>query len=283
MTFLIVFICCAAELTYMSFEPFRKGQWIGFWHRWVANELGLRKWLGSSSFVVSLLVPCFLTALLFGHVLIDSTLLSMIAGIAILLFCSGPGDIAREIDSYTDSYLDEEGELPPPENANFLSVVSANDLDPDGPYMRAVAIQANDRLFAPAFWFAVLGPVGALLFRMSSALRSILDSSSAEHGLIERLYNILIWLPARLLGVALGLAGTLGPVIRVLREHDYGLSGSATLLADASIAALERHEHDDPGRGDEHIAAIISMFSLVKRGFVVWLVVLALLAAAGLV
>ena len=45
----------------------------------------------------------------------------------------------------------------------------------------------------------------------------------------------------------------------------------------------EQHEHDDPGRGDEHVGAISSMFSLVKRGFVVWLVVLALLSSAGLV
>ena len=83
--------------------------------------------------------------------------------------------------------------------------------------------------------------------------------------------------------MALGLAGTLGPVTRVLHEHDYGLSQSAMLLGDASIAALEQHEHDDPGRGDEHVGAISSMFSLVKRGFVVWLVVLALLSSAGLV
>jgi membrane protein required for beta-lactamase induction len=208
--------------------------------------------------------------------------LTFLAAIALLLFCTGPGDLAREIESYTSNYLDTEGDQPAPDMANFLNNVNTNDADPDRPYMRAIALEANDRLFAPMFWFSILGPVGALLFCMSRGLQQSKDLPDAEAHSTERLYDVLIWIPARLLGFGLGLAGTLGPVMRTLREHDYGLSRSAALLGDVLIAALDRHEYDAPDGGDDHVASINAAFSLVKSGFVVWLVVLALLAAAGI-
>lgn len=283
MTFLIIFICCAAELTFVSFEPFRNGEWVASWHAWLADQLGLRQRLGHALLFVTLALPCLAVAYLFGSIFAGSTLVTLFGGTAVLLFCCGPGDLAREIESYSNSYLDEEGSLPPPDMGNFLGKIRGAEGDPDRPYMRAVASEANDRLFAPMFWFCAIGPVGALLFRMSSILRNDLAASTAEAVLAERLYNILIWLPARMLGFGLGLAGSLGPVMRVVQDNDYGLSQSAAFLGDASLAALEKHEHDDFGHGDEHVSSIASMFALVKRGFVVWLVVLALLAAAGLV
>lgn len=280
MTFLIVFICCAAELAYVSFEPFRGGQWIVSWHTWLSRKVGLGRWLGRGSLFVSVALPCLLTAIIFNHVIVGSTVLSLLGGIAILLFCFGSGDLAREVEAYTSRYLDPEDGMPPPDKGGFLDDVGAIVGDPDRPYLRAIAIEANDGLFAPAFWFCVLGPIGALLFRMSSTLNRTLGTASAEAEIAGRLYNILIWLPARLLGVGLGLAGSLGPVIGILRQRGYDLSQSAGLLGDAAVAALDRQADDDSG--DEHVASIGAMFGLVKRGFVVWLVVLALLAGAGL-
>jgi len=282
MSFLVVFICCAVELNHASFAPFRGGQWIGSWHTWLADELGFRRWFGRGSLLISLAIPCGLAGYIFSYVLDESTVLTFLGATALLLFCSGPGDLARDLESYTRNYLDEEGDQPPTDKANFLNNVNANDADPDRPYMRAIALEANERLFAPMFWFSILGPVGVLLFCMSRGLKHGNDLTAAEADIEERLYNILVWIPARLLGFGLGLAGTLGPVMRTLAEHDYDLSQSGALLGDVLIAALDRHEYDDLDDGDEHVASINAAFGLVKSGFVVWLVVLALLAAAGL-
>lgn len=279
MIFLIVFFCCVFELTYVSFAPLRSGRWIVSWHKWLSENSGLRKFLGGASLLVSIAVPCAVLAYIFNSIFIDSVFLTLVGGTALLLYCSGPGDIAQEIESYTRSYLDEDGDQPPPDLGNFLNNIDANDSDPDRPFLRAVAIEANDRLFAPVFWFAVLGPVGALLFRMTTTINRSDVAHAGEAAVATRLYDILVWLPARLFGIGLGLAGTLGPVIGILGERSFSLSQSDAVLGDAAIAALDQKVTDV---GDQHTASIGNMFSLVKRGFVVWLAILALLVVAGI-
>jgi AmpE protein len=281
MIFLVVFICCTCELTYVSFAPLRHGEWIISWHRWLTNSCGLRKLLGGVSILGSLVLPCALLAYVFGSMLVDSTLLTMLGGIAVLLYCSGPGDIAQEIESYSQSYMDEDGIQPPPDTNNFLNNIDVGVDDPDAPFLRAIAIETNDRLFGPVFWFSVLGPMGALLFRMTITLKQSASVQAADRELATRLYNILIWIPARLLALGLGLGGTLAPVIRILGERNFGLTQSDHLLGDTAIAALGYKEGNTSSGGDQHIALLENMFNLIKRGFVVWLAVLALLAVAG--
>ena len=92
----------------------------------------------------------------------------------------------------------------------------------------------------------------------------------------------MLWVPARLFALGLGLAGTLGPVLRTLRERSYPLEAADQLVGDASIAAHDTIVEEDD-TDDEHIASINSMLALVKRAFAVWLAVLALAAAAGIV
>jgi AmpE protein len=278
MIFLIVFICCVFELIYVSFAPLRSGRWIQLWHRWLCDNFPVRKIFGGASLLVSFALPCAVLAYIFGNVFADSVLLTLLGGTALLLFCSGPGDIAHEIESYTRRYLDEDGNQPPPDTNNFLNNIDAIDGDPDRPYLRAIAIEANARLFAPIFWFSVLGPVGALLFRMSVTIARSPTLDPVDGVVAKRLYDILIWAPARLLGIGLGLGGTLGPVVGVLSRWEVKLSQSEALLGDAAIAALETTITDER---DQHAALINSMFSLVKRGFVVWLAILALLVVAG--
>lgn len=278
MIFLIVFLCCVFELTYVSFAPLRSGRWILSWHKWLCDNFGLQKFLGSGSLLVSIALPCAVLAYIFGSVFINSVFLTLVGGTAVLLFCSGPGDIAQEIETYTRNYLDEDGNQPPPDPENFLNNVESNDGDPDCPFLRAIALEANDRLFAPIFWFCILGPVGALLFRMTITMKRSGGLVTTDAAVAERLYGILIWLPARLLAIGLGLGGTLGPVTGIIGERCFELSRSNAVLGDAAIAALDQKAGDE---ADQHTAAIGNMFGLVKRGFAVWLAILALLVAAG--
>ena len=78
--------------------------------------------------------------------------------------------------------------------------------------------------------------------------------------------------------IGLGLGGTLGPVIGIIGERYIDLTKSNVVLGDAAVAALDQRTGDE---ADQHTTAIGNMFSLVKRGFVVWLAILALLVVAG--
>ncbi len=278
MIFLVVFLCCVFELNYVSFAPLRRGRWILSWHKWLCDNFALQKFLGSGALLVSIAIPCALLAYLFSNIFISSVFLTFVGGTAVLLYCCGPGDIAQEIETYTRNYLDEHGNQSPPDAENFLINIESSEGDPDRPFLRAIAVEANDRLFAPVFWFCILGPVGALLFRMTLTMKRAGGLLTAEAGIAERLYGVLVWLPARLFAIGLGLGGTLGPVIGVIGERCFDLTRSNAVLGDAAIVALDQRLDDE---ADQHTAAIGNMFSLVKRGFVVWLAILALLVVAG--
>jgi len=283
MTFFVIFISLVAELTWLSFAPLRGVGWVSAWYSWLTRVLDLRRWTGNATMLMAVAAPVILVAYMFNAVLDDSTLLTLVGGVAVLLFCSGPRDLASEIEFYKRDYLDQDDEALPLDRDNFLNRVSAPVGDPDRPYEVAVVRAANDGLFAPMFWFAVLGPVGAILFRLSSAFVGNPVLSAGELQIAARFYEILLWLPARLLAIGLGLAGTLGPVHDVFRSTRHGLGQSEDFLAAAALAALGDHRDDTEPGDDAHIAAIHAMFGLVKRGFLVWLVALALLVAAGVV
>ena len=198
------------------------------------------------------------------------------------MFCFGPEDTGYDVEQYIQAYRDPTDKYSSSNGNNFLNAIIAPPSDPDVPFLRAVAIAANERVFAPAFWFIVLGPLGALCFRMASALARNLSPGDSQREVADRLHQILLWLPLRLLAVALGLAGTLGPVLKLLSERTYGLAEGTTLIGDAAVAALGDNRASG-SNDDEHVILINSMFALVKRAFVVWLAVLALCAAAGIV
>jgi membrane protein required for beta-lactamase induction len=283
MTFFIIFISLVAELTWLSFAPLRGVGWVSRWYAWLSRVLDLRRWTGNATVLVAVAVPVAAVAYVFSAVLDDSALLTLVGGIAVLLFCSGPRDLASEIEFYKRDYLDQDDEALPLDRDNFLNRVSAAVGDPDRPYEVAVVRAANDGLFAPMFWFVILGPVGAILFRLSSAFVGNPALTAGELQIAARLYEILLWVPARLLAIGLGLAGTLGPVLEVFAGARHGLGHSGEFLGAAALAALGTHRDDTEAGDDDHIAAIHAMFGLVKRGFLVWLVALALLVAAGVV
>ncbi|MDA0824152.1 MAG: regulatory signaling modulator protein AmpE [Proteobacteria bacterium] len=282
MSFLIVLICCVIELTYMSFAPLRKSNWIVDWHRWLESKLGLERFIGATAVLISIALPVAVLAYLFASWWIDSHLLTLLGGVTVLMFCFGPEDTGYDVEQYIQAYRDPTDKYSSSNGNNFLNAIIAPPSDPDVPFLRAVAIAANERVFAPAFWFIVLGPLGALCFRMASALARNLSPGDSQREVADRLHQILLWLPLRLLAVALGLAGTLGPVLKLLSERTYGLAEGTTLIGDAAVAALGDNRASG-SNDDEHVILINSMFALVKRAFVVWLAVLALCAAAGIV
>ena len=256
--------------------------WCSVWHMWLAGDVGSRKLLGPISILISIALPCALLGYGFSYLWIESTILTFLGGIALLLWCFGPGDTGRDIELYSNAYRDPTDDANASTNGNFLNHIYSSGLNSDAAYQRAIAIVSNERVFAPAMWFAVLGPLGALLFRMASVLSRADAVNGAELALVRRLHEILLWVPSRLFALGLGLAGSLGPVLAKLTKQSYPLDAIDNLVGDAAMAAHELPVDEDDS-GDRHLALINSMLSLVKRAFVVWLAILAIGTAAGIV
>lgn len=168
-------------------------------------------------------------------VLLAGTLLQIpyfFLAVVVLLFSLGPRDLRIEVDDYCASVTNDEDE----DVRRVSRELMENDppSDPEScisSVRRAVFVQANNRIFAVVFWFLILGPTGAWLFRVLDLLRRRLAyrysrsddehySSSPYVRVVRSLHGILAWIPARLLVVGYALAGSYEGAISAWRKYN---------------------------------------------------------------
>jgi membrane protein required for beta-lactamase induction len=151
----------------------------------------------------------------------------------------------------------------------------------------AVFVQANDRLFGALFWFAILGPCGALAFRVAALMRreamqrvdraDAPDPTRAVGDLCGRLYGAIAYLPACMLALTYGLAGNFGESVKgwrssVAAESEHFFESGDHLLVHAGRGALEAAWDEAPDEPDRARQAL----ALADSALYIWLAVIAL-------
>lgn len=145
----------------------------------------------------------------------------------------------------------------------------------------------NDRIFAPVFWFVVLGPFGAILYRCVSRVEFIYSSHqqspSSLYKLTQHTLGLLNWIPARLCALGFMLVGNFSESLKHCKKLDtpafFSLSNSHSNKLLACIAsgainlpidiALIRHNN------------LSDALSLIRRNIELCLGIIALLTLMG--
>jgi len=283
MNLISILIALAIETFYRPVQEWRRFDWFeryvdGFLARaeaqtWRDGPLGLLVVLGTVVFGVWLV-----EAMLDGV----AALFGFLFGIAVLVYCLGPKDLEAELDGFIDAM--ERGD----EEAACLRATAllGHDVGDNEQTMleqvkAGLVIEANNRLFAVIFWFMLLGPVGAALFRSTVVLRGhlrLIDSGFARS--VEDLYRILIWLPARLLVLGFALAGSFVDTVSRWRGiGDIWAADSESLLVESGLGAIAHEPHSESGKPD--LEGVIQLMALIKRTLLVWLAALALMTLTG--
>lgn len=112
---------------------------------------------------------------------------------------------------------------------------------------RAAVMRANDRLIAPLFWFLLLGPVGAIVYRVIAVWREDMEASGFREG-ARTLHAWLAWVPARILAGAYALVGRFDEVLSAWSAASYKCAqqdDDAGLCLCTGCAALGIDPHDD--------------------------------------
>ena len=152
--------------------------------------------------------------------------------------------------------------------------------------------EVNARTLAVVFWFFVLGPVGAVLYRFSQLMvKGPSPERNVGAGFLDaatRLHGILAWLPARLTAWAYSLMGSFSRAryrwqLRAFEWMDNWVDGNDGVLIASGTGALEL---PDPVEGEGGgvvmwMDAIKDASRLVVRTTWLWLTVIVLLAMAG--
>lgn len=203
---------------------------------------------------------------------------------AVFVYCLGPRDLAVDVDTYcevcdsSDSALRQRaagrllrGGEPPEPGADRTRRMSG-----------AVLAEASDRLFAVLFWFALLGPLGAVMYRSASVLYYRWPEQGAFGESIAWLYAVLLWFPARLLALGFALSGHFDSALAGWREahleNPQGAEGSERVLTLTGSGALGL---DEAAYASDAVSPVRAAMRLVWRTLIVWLVLLSLLVLAG--
>ena len=248
-------------------------------------------WPDILGFIVIIAVP-LVALLLINQLLLASlgTTGTFLLAIAVLVYTFGP----RDLDTDVDAIINQEDDV---RRRQELESLIGRAVPDDQDECRVLAVQAVfrealRRWFGIIFWFAVLGIVGAFLYRMVDWLVSEKDELSAEQiSLFRRLQQIMDWPAAQLMTLALAIATDFDSVYKAWKKyHDeqgHGLfeGDNGFLLASACSVVLTGHAAQD-GYADQLDGQMIGLqqaMDLTWRMLGVWLTVLALLLLVGVI
>jgi len=234
---------------------------------------------GVFKFLLVLLVP-LLAFFLFQYLLIGEAfnVPYTIFSIIVILYCLGPDCLLSDVEAYIDARrLGDDDEALHLAGTLTEEAASTSPDQQTSDVIRAILHAANRRIFTVLFWFVLIGPAGALIYRLSSNIsKQAKDSLSQFADVVQA---VLAWLPSRMLAGSYALVGNFDGAVLAYKnrpyESDLSISNYDTLV-NIGLGALR-----DTQVADE-IAGIQAARNLVVRGILCWIGVLALLTLGGL-
>lgn len=297
MTLIVLVIAFAIELLWERVQRWRSDRWFEDFSRSIAARFeGQSIWNGPAGVAAVLALPVLAVALLQSLLQGDWLgLLALLFGLAALLYSLRYQPLERALDRCCDAL--ESGDRDSARQAAEELGASVGEEDAADVLSTAVLLQSHHRLFAVVFWFAILGAVGAVLYRLTWVLaQRRADEEETEPQMFRatarHLLAILDWVPIRLLALSYALAGSFDEAL-----HEWGAAPAADndlfdanyeLLQGVALGALrpERYQDEDesmfqvPGRVD--VSVVRAARSLVMRSAMLWGIVVALFTLGGM-
>lgn len=292
MILIAIVISLGIDKAFATWQGVRRFEWflefansIRFQLKAIAN--------GSLGVLLTVALPVFLIALvdyLLGRV---HPVLAFPFGVAVLWYCLGPKNLDDQVQAYIDARESGDIEAAQRSAADILhQQIPSQNFQLSQAVTESILIEGNERIMAVLFWFGVLGPLGAALYRLSATLKNF---TGKEHPASEfaqaaqRLHAILDWVPARLVAVGYAVSGSFVDAIGNWRgsgKSEKWEESSVQVLLASGMGALhldaeslrEAPRDNDVSAEITHIKAAQA---LVWRTLVAWVVIIALMTLAG--
>ncbi len=295
MSLMVIVISLIAERFLLEHQPLRQMQWLESYSSWLTQKK-FAVWLnqGIMQILIILLPPVLAVGILqdlFNDGLFG--LLGVIFAVSVLLYSLGPVDLDSRVEAYTKATEEDDDEA-----IKEIAREIIEDEPPTSEPARSQAVaeatlfQANRRIFSVLFWFLILGPLGALLYRLATQLprleraRLDLDFNLSAGQLIA----ILEWLPARTTAICYAIAGSFEDALYGWRSYqdkrfdEFDNSNSGTLICTGGGAmrlTTLLDETDETTHDYCHLPQ--AAMAMVWRSLVVFLIIIAVLTFAGVV
>lgn len=222
-----------------------------------------------------LAIPVLGTMLLQDMIAEWSTPLAFLFAFIIFVYCLGTLEIEQQLENIIDAFKNNDSE-----QANNIIQNISNETAIDDDNVLDVTIQSSmniiiERLFGVIFWFVVLGPVGALLYRLSQQLVLNYSADPVFSKSAERMQSLLDWVPQRFLAISFAITGHFEGALAAFHENKETDRTQQYLLIDVCHGSLEGNDSEDK-------SAYLSAFrGLLLRSLIVWLTSIAVLTLLG--
>jgi len=288
MTLLAIILGLSIEKLMPTLLQYRRFDWLLSYQQWMKQKLSrISNWNDTFSLLVIILLPIISVAVVHYKLYESSSLLGFAFSVLVLAYSLGPRDIygltQRLIDLPSESCTTEmrsiagqllPGPLPDDQNALF------------GMVKDKLLLAINTNLLAVLFWFAILGPMGAILYRLTLTVHES-QNQDTEHNeeyssTASMLYAILNWLPAHLTAISFSASGSFVDALHNWKNNAVKnpLSNQEcdAMLISVGHGAMRVEDTQDICNAKPVVDGIIAM---AKRSIILGLTVLALLTMSG--
>lgn len=299
MTYTLIAVLVVLTLSHLlpDLARWRRHQWFGHWLEWLRERTG-PSWQQGWLLLVLLGVPLLALGLIMS-VLAQPLhdIAWLLTAIVVLFLVWGPRDFDQDIDAIAVA-------APAGRPALVAALLGGPVPETAEAAVAAAARATLRRWFGPLLWFLLLGPVGALLYRLAQlAVEEHGDRLSPDQcQAAVQLLAVLDWPAVHLMSLGMAIATDFDNVMRAWRGRMRAAGGLWTL--DASLlpvvcaaavrADLEQQDADGLESLDEaslggaaygapELGGLLrDVRSLAWRVLVVWLALIALVALVAL-
>lgn len=267
MSFLAIILALLLDRLLLEDESYRQHHWF---NTYAAKA---REYLPETPWAPLLLLTLPLLAIAWLQSTFDHGLAALIFGCTLLLFTLGPRDLDREanriIDQLESGQCDYQAAFEQLTGRAAPGVIAARRLT------ESILSQANTRLFSVLFWFVILGPLGAALYRLTRLAQArCAEERKSEAGVIlERLLYLLEWVPARLTALTYAMGGSYENAMQGWRRcnQEQTTDQNRAILEASGMGALFPGDDQLPPAATQMEAAL----GMTWRALLIWLGILA--------
>jgi len=283
----LIFLSCLALERYLNLGHYLyRFNWLTTYakqlHKWLGNT-----WLWQNSYVavavitvpVMLLVEAIYLAV--GHWLL---LAKFFVGLLVFLYCLGPQDLYHQLNKYLVAVEDNDAETAHKAAAELVDKpLTEHTVQLDRLILSQIFYQANERLFAVLFWFLLLGPLGAVFYRMVALLHHYVKAKNSFYSVqfikvLQQVQGILEWVPARLTALIYGIVGKFSDTAGYWLDTVFsGIEINHALLTKAGFLALKIKKNTEIT-----IENVRAGLILIDRATVVYLIASAVILVSWL-
>lgn len=233
-------------------------------------------WEGPMSLVIIAAPVVLLVGILQLYGNLHANLLTLFLGVAVLLFCLGASPLQAKLDAYLSADETKAAET----EQDLKGFMQEAGVNMDEGFFRAVTKlefwQCHERFFAIVFWFLILGPIGAILYRMVSwfhdnALHGVsMYPKQAEH--MTWLHGWVALLPSRVVSLTYTLVGNFMASFDTWYKMAFKVGFVHDILVDCGMASMGIEE-TSAKQSDK--LENLSAQALIHRALLVWVLIIA--------